>query len=110
MVKLFLGTRFSREKFFATTFGGKMKKSIKSIISLALLLTLSVPLLCSCALRLTEAEIKEVLAGGKCEAFLNGDLDGKSHDHCDDCDHCGGCGNDCGSCGGECTGCGGCEH
>ena len=62
MVKLFLGTRFSREKFFATTFGGKMKKSIKSIISLALLLTLSVTLLCSCALRLTEAEIKEVLA------------------------------------------------
>ena len=61
MVKLFLGTRFSREKFFAATFGGKMKKSIKSIISLALLLTLCVTLLCSCV-KLNEADIKAVLA------------------------------------------------
>ena len=48
-----------------------------------------------------------VLAGGKCEAFLNGDLDGKNHG-CGDCGDCGNCG-DCGECGG-CEGCGGCEH
>ena len=52
----------------------------------------------------------EVLSGGKCEAFLNGDIDGKNHGCQNDCGDCGNCGNDCGSCGGECSGCGGCEH
>ena len=53
----------------------------------------------------------EVLSGGKCEAFLNGDFDGKNHG----CGDCGSCGNDCGNCGGcgdcsDCGDCGGCEH
>lgn len=55
-----------------------------------------------------EKKPKEVLAGGKCEAFLSSGHDlGKKNRGCDDC---GDCGNGCGSCNGECTGCGGCEN
>lgn len=51
----------------------------------------------------------EVLAGGKCEAFLSSghDLGGKSHG-CGDCGDCGDCKNDCGSCGNDCGNCGDC--
>ena len=51
---------------------------------------------------------KEVLAGGKCEAFLNAghDLGGKNHG----CGDCGDCNNHCEGCDGVCTGCGACEH
>ena len=57
-----------------------------------------------------EQKPAEVLAGGKCEAFLSSghDLGGKIHD-CDHCGDCGDCGNNCEGCDGICTGCGGCE-
>lgn len=49
----------------------------------------------------------EVLAGGKCEAFLSTghELGAKNHG-------CGDCGNECGTCGdcGNCGSCSGCEN
>ncbi|MBQ3561190.1 MAG: hypothetical protein IJM98_11415 [Oscillospiraceae bacterium] len=53
-----------------------------------------------------EAKPPEVLAGGKCDAFLSTghDLGQKSHE-CDGCGDCGDCKSCENGCGGECDGC-----